>query len=80
LDEGVDGRGMNKNQTVEVDREGRRYVMGSETIQSVPDVIEVPCKMVVEYECGKCGFEWPDVLTPFEVKGLKAGTGCPECV
>jgi len=62
----------NEKQTVLTDNAGTRYVMGKEGRH------ETPCKMPVENEC-VCGFEWPDVLAPSEVKALKEGKGCPEC-
>jgi len=39
---------------------------------------DIPIKMPVVNEC-TCGFKWPDVLMPSEVKALKEGKGCPEC-
>ena len=62
----------NEKQSVLTDDDGVRYVMGVEGCD------EVPCRMPVVNEC-VCGFEWPDVLTPSEVKALKQGKGCPEC-
>jgi len=54
------------------ERDGVRYVMGTEEIQGK----QVPCEMEIIHKC-VCGFEWPDVLTPLEVKALVKE--CPEC-
>lgn len=64
-------------QEVLTDDDGTRYVMGKEVIQSVSEERTVPCKMPVVHQCGKCGFEWPDVLSRAEVKAI--GKECPEC-
>ncbi len=53
--------------------DGTRYVMGTEEIQGK----EIPCEMDIIHRCGKCGFEWPDVLTVDEVKVIDHE--CPEC-
>jgi hypothetical protein len=65
----------NDKQTVLIDEDGTRYVMGDELVNGV----EIPCKMPIVNGCPVCLFEWPDVLTPPEVKAMKQGKGCPEC-
>jgi hypothetical protein len=65
---------VNQKQEVLIE-DGVRYVMGAEEVLGE----EIPCKMPVVNECPACSFEWPDVLTPPEVKAMKAGEGCPEC-
>ncbi len=66
---------MSQSQKVLTDKKGVRYVIGTEEVQGK----QVPCRMNVVSKCPKCEFEWPDVLTPLEVKGLTGGGGCPEC-
>ena len=59
---------MNQKQEV-LTEDGLRYVMGVEEVLGE----QVPCKMPVVNECSACSFEWPDVLTPSEVKAMKEG-------
>jgi hypothetical protein len=67
---------VSKKQTVLIDKDGSRYVMGTE----MKGDKEVPCSMPVMHKCGRCDFEWPDVLTPSEVKAMADRMGCPECL